>query len=137
MNEPKTVDDLLAEIIEITARINETEPGTEQREHLEARREALRSAARLAGDRARPDAGLLNELGTLNRRLAEIDARPIGKSFMEKTSHRWFNDPGAYSSQINRMIDGQDEDEREALIERIQEIKTVLASRRPSQEFGG
>jgi len=129
MNEPTTVDELLAQIIAITAQIEAADPDTAHYERLQDRREELRTAAQRAGDAARSDAGLLNELGTLERRLEEIDDRPIGKSFMEKTNYRYYNDPGAYSSQINRMINQQDETERESITQRIAEIKLEIKDR--------
>jgi hypothetical protein len=36
------------------------------------------------------------------------------------------NDPGAYSDKINEMLDSQDADEREEIVTRIAEIRTIL-----------
>ncbi len=129
MNEPATVDELLAEIVELTSAIDASVPDSPERKRLERRRESLRDLARAASDNARSDADLRNELGTLLRRLSEIDDRPIDKGWTEKTNYRWFNDPGAYSSQINRKITEQDEDERAAVVKRIGEIEAVLSDR--------
>jgi hypothetical protein len=129
MKDPATVDELLAEIVTITEALEDPAVGSADRTALETRRDALRDAARRAGDSARSEAGLRNELGTLTERLAEIDGRPIGKGWTEKTSYRWFNDPGAYSSQINRMLAEQDGDERARIVTRIGEIEEVLRSR--------
>jgi len=136
MQDPTTLDELLAEIMGITARIEDASTRADEREQLEDRREELRRAARRAGDRARSEAGLRNELGTLTNRLTEIRERPIGKGWTEKTSYRWFNDPGAYSSQINRLIEDQDEDESEAISARIADIKAVLAGRSDDDSTG-
>jgi len=133
MKDPATVDELLAEIVAITEELENPALGNAERTALEARREALRDAAQQAGDAARPEAGLRNELGTLTKRLAEIDARPIGKGWTEKTSYRWFNDPGAYSSQINRVLTEQDEDERSHIVSRIGQIEAILRSRAADQ----
>ena len=128
MDDPTTIDELLAEITDISRRLDD-DPSPADRKRLEQRRTHLRTLARRADDAARSDAVLLNELGTLQRRRNQIDERPIAKGWTEKADIRWFNDPGAYSSQINRMIDGQDEDERASIVARISEIEAVLASR--------
>ncbi len=129
MEEPATIDELLTEIVKLTAGIEAADPGSTERERLEERRDSLRTLARTARDNARSDADLENELGTLLRRLAHIDDRPIDKGWTEKTNYRWFNDPGAYSSQINRKINEQDEDERADIVKRIAEIEAVLSAR--------
>lgn len=62
------------------------------------------------------------ELGTLQRRLAQIDDRPIGRGWAEKGHYRWDDDPGVCSNNINEMLDAQDADERESVVTRIAEI---------------
>ena len=126
MAEPDSIDDLLAELVDVSDRLAGDDLTTGERTRLENRRTVLRDVARRADDASRSRPVLENELGALRRRLAEIDDRPIGKGWSEKTNTRWLNDPGAYSSQINRMISDQDRDERARIVERIGEIESAL-----------
>jgi len=126
MAEPDSIDDLLAELVDVSDRLAGDDLTTGERTRLENRRTVLRDVARRADDASRTRPVLKNELGALRRRLAEIDDRPIGKGWSEKTNTRWLNDPGAYSSQINRMISDQDRDERARIVERIVEIESAL-----------
>ena len=129
MTEDLTVDQALAEIIALSARIEALDPDDPKRVTLERQRQSLRTDVREAADASRSEAGLLNELGTLQRRLAQIDDRPIGKGWAEKGHYRWVNDPGAYSNRINDMLDAQDADERSIIVARIAEIEAVLDPR--------
>lgn len=129
MTDDLTVDQALSEIITLSERIGELEPGVPKRIALEREREGLRTDVRTAYDASRSESVLLNELGALQRRLAQIDERPIDSGWAEKARYRgvrWINDPGAYSNQINAMINAQDADERETIVTRIAEIKAVL-----------
>jgi len=126
MAEPDSIDDLLAELVDVSDRLAGDDLTAGERTRLENRRTVLRDVARRADDASRTRPVLENELGALRRRLAEIDDRPIGKGWSEKTNTRWLNDPGAYSSQINRMISDQDRDERARIVERIVEIESAL-----------
>jgi len=130
VTEPDSIDDLLAELVDLSGRLGGDDLTPAERSRLEDRRSRLRELARRVDDASRSRAVLENELGTLRRRLAEIDDRPIGKGWTEKTNTRWLNDPGAYSSQINRMIDDQDRDERTRIVERIGEIESALGGGR-------
>ncbi len=126
MTDDLTIDQALAEIIALSAKIDALNPDDPKRVPLERQRENLRVDVREAADVSRSVPGLLNELGTLQRRLAQIDDRPIGKGWAEKGHYRWMNDPGAYSNKINDMIDGQDAHERSIIVTRIAEIEAVL-----------
>jgi len=126
VTEPDSIDDLLEELVFLSDRLGRDDLTPDERTRLEDRRSYLRGVARRADDASRSRAVLENELGALRRRLAEIDDRPIGKGWSEKTNTRWLNDPGAYSSQINRMISDQDRDERARIVERIGEIESAL-----------
>ncbi|MEA3503377.1 MAG: hypothetical protein U9R47_11415 [Actinomycetota bacterium] len=129
MTDELTVDEALAAIISLSTRIDEMESDDPKRVVLEHRRHELRADVQQAADVARSAVGLRNELGTLRRRLAQIDDRPIGRGWAEKARYRWVrwvNNPGAYSSRINEMLDTQDADEREVIVHRIKEIEAVL-----------
>jgi hypothetical protein len=126
MTDDLTVDEALAEVVTLSAKIDTMEPDDPKRIALEQKRQELRADVRLAADRSRSTKVLQNELGTLHRRLLQIDDRPIGKGWAEKAHYRWMNDPGAYSGRINEMLEAQDSDEREAIVGRIAEIEAVL-----------
>lgn len=126
MTEDLTVDQALAEIIALSSKIEALDPDDPKRGQLERQRQRLRTDVRGAADASRSEAGLLNELGTLQRRLDQIDDRPIGQGWAEKGHYRWVNDPGAYSNRINEMLDAQDADERSTIVARIAEIEAVL-----------
>lgn len=127
MNDDLTIDEALAEIMGLSARIDAMETDDPERVALERRRHDLRADVQEAADAARSEPVLRNELGTLRRRLTQIDDRPIGKGWAEKGRYRWVNDPGAYSNRINEMLDAEDADEREAIVNRIAEIEAALA----------
>ena len=126
MTDDITVDQALAKIMALSAKIGGLDSSDPKRAALEREREDLRGDVREATDESRSVLGLQNELGTLQRRLAQIDDRPIGRGWTEKGHCRWVNDPGAYSNKINEMLDGQDADERESIVTRIAEIEKVL-----------
>ena len=126
MTDDLTVDEALAKIIALSAKIDALEPDDPQRVALERQHHELRTDVRKAADASRSEAGLRNELGTLKRRLAQIDDLPIGKGWAEKGRYRWVNDPGAYSGRINEMLEAHDADEREAIVTRIAEIEEAL-----------
>lgn len=129
MTDDLTLDQALAEIIALSAKIDALDPDHPKRISLEHQRDDLREDVREAADASRSVPVLLNELGTLQRRLAQIDDRPIDSGWAEKARYRgvrWINDPGAYSNRINEMIDAQDEYERSEVVTRIAEIEAVL-----------
>ncbi|MFV9671667.1 MAG: hypothetical protein ACNYZH_00455 [Acidimicrobiia bacterium] len=126
MTENLTLDQALAKIMALSAQIGGLDSTDPRRAALERERDGLRDDVREAADESRSVPGLQNELGTLQRRLAQIDDRPIDKGWAEKGHYRWVNDPGAYSNRINEMLDAQDADERESIITRIAEIEEVL-----------
>ena len=132
MTDDLTIDQALAEIMSLSGRIDALEPDDPKRVPLERQRENLRVDVRKADDASRSLPVLLNELGALERRLKQIDARPIDEGWAEKARYRgmrWFNDPGAYSNRINEMLDAEDAYERSEIVERIVEIKAVLKQR--------
>ncbi len=129
MTDDLTIDQALAEIIALSAKIQALNPDDPKRVALVSQREDLRIDVREAADASRSEPGLLNEFGTLQRRLAQIDDRPIGRGWAEKGHYRWMNDPGAYSNRINEMIDAQDADERATIVTRMVEIEAVLNPR--------
>ncbi len=126
MTDDLTVDQALAKIIALSAKIEGLDSSGPERAALERERKDLRGDVREAADESRSVPGLQNELGTLERRLAQIDDRPIGRGWAEKGHYPWVNDPGAHSNRINEMLDTQDADERESIVTRIAEIEDVL-----------
>ncbi len=130
MADDQTLDQALAEILSLSARIDALELDEPKRIPLERRRDNLRADVRMAADASRSLPILQNELGALQRRLKQIDERPIDQGWAEKARYRgirWMNDPGAYSNKINDMINSEDAAERAQIVTRIGEIETVLS----------
>ncbi len=120
-----SIDQALAELREIAARL-EAMPGDDaQRVALEARRDALREAAQAAADLARSPVALRRELEMLERRLRELEGRKIKRSLMERRT--WVNDPSAYSHAINDLIAEGNADEREVIEQRLGLLRERLA----------
>ena len=126
MNDDLSVDEALAEIVSLSGQIDALAPDDRRRATLEHQRDQLRAAAREAADASRSNAGLRHELESLRRRLSSIDERPIGKGWAEKGNYGWVNDPSAYSTEINRAIEGQDAEERALIVTRIAELEAAL-----------
>ncbi len=125
-NGNRSVDEALAEITAIIGRLDALGPGDPGRAGLVARRDELRKSARDASVASRSDDILRYERDQARRRIAELDSRPVKKSWVEKRNFRWINDPGAYSNRINQMIEDQDATERGQLERRIVEIDAKL-----------
>ena len=121
-----TVDAALTELLDISRRLDDLSADDPTRRKLEARREELQQAARMAADRARDPTVLQSELDHLHARLADIDNRPIGDAWSQKRNYVWINDPGAYSNVINRKIVEGDRPERDQVVRRIEELETVI-----------
>ena len=126
MSNDLSVDEALAEIVSLSGQIDALAPDDRRRATLEHQRDQLRAAAREAADASRSNAGLRHELESLRRRLSSIDERPIGKGWAEKGNYGWVNDPSAYSTEINRAIEGQDAEERALIVTRIAELEAAL-----------
>lgn len=130
IDERLSIDQALAELRAISAELGTLPDGDPSRHALLARRDELRDAARDAADLARDPAVLEYELHHLQRRLTDLDAELIGKSWPEKGNYRWINDPSAYSRAINREIEERNEEERAFLTTRIAQLEASLASDR-------
>lgn len=121
-----TVDEALAELMDINRRLGNLAGDDPLRRSLESRKVELQTAARQAADRGRDPAALELELAELRSRLRGLDDRPIGKGWSEKGNYRWINDPGAYANVINRRIAEGDSPDREWVEQRIGELEAVL-----------
>jgi hypothetical protein len=86
MTDDVTVDQALAEIIALSAKIESLDSDNPERIALERQREGPRIDVREAADASRSVRGLLNELGTLQRRLTQIDDRPIGRGWQRRAT---------------------------------------------------
>ena len=123
-----SVDEAMAEIGEIIDKLNTMGASAPGRAKLVARRDELRKAARDAAVASRSEDALRYERDQAWRRLQELDDAYIKESWVERQPTRWINDPGAYASRINEMLEEQSAAEREELQRRIAEIDVQLAS---------
>ncbi len=119
-----TVDEALAELRSIAARLDSLTDDDPRRADLEARREELRVAAQRAADEARNPVGLRRELETLERRLVELDREQIKPAWVE--GRRWINDASAYARHLNKRIARSSEQDRAAIEARIAQLRAVV-----------
>ncbi len=124
------IDELLAEIRALGARIAELDEGAE-RSGLEERREQLRADARLLTDSSRPKINLEAELAAVNQQLAEIETVAIKPAWTEQ--YRLINDPSAYRRRINESLDANEAARRQQLAERRAELLAALRAQSQSE----
>lgn len=119
----RDVDAILGEIRHLSGLIAELPEGPE-RAALETQRELRRAAARLAADVSRPVENLTAELENVERRLGELDEVAIKPALNE--SYKLVTDPSAYRQKINQTIAANEAQERDALLERRDELQLAL-----------
>ncbi len=120
-----SIEQALAELRELSTRLESLPPDHPDRAPLEERRQALREAAQAAADLARSPVALERELDMLRERLRRIEGMRIKRSLMER--RRWVNDPSAYARGINERIASGNAEDRSAIEERISVLETRLA----------
>jgi septal ring factor EnvC (AmiA/AmiB activator) len=122
---PQQIDELLAEIRDLSRRLDDTSLDRAERERIEGRRDELRKAARTLEDERRHPASVAAEIALLEDRLAQIEASRIDAAWSEKHMHRTIQDPGAYRHAINRAIDEEHRDEVAAINERLARLRAI------------
>jgi hypothetical protein len=123
-------EQVLEELLEIRRRLDRLAPDAPQRADLQTRRTDLRGAAQEAADAARNPDNLRAELEHLEQRLAGFEGEKINVPAwqMAMTSGgRWsINDPAAYASKLNEALDAATELDRNAIEDRINQLRTTL-----------
>jgi len=121
----RDIDDLLAEIRDVSRQLDDETLDRAQRDDLTQRREHLRDVARTVADGGRHPASVEAEIALLEHRLAEIEAMRIGEGWSEKHMRRTIQDPGAYRHTINRAIDEHHQDEIATINERLERLRAI------------
>jgi hypothetical protein len=122
-----SIDELLTEIHTITQRLGNEDLTTRQRQDLIARKEALQDEARDISLTGRHPTSVANQIESLEARRAFINSQYIKPGYTEKRGGKSIQDPGAYSHNINKLL--QDKYQPE-----LDEIEEQLALLRPKPE---
>lgn len=122
-----SIDDIYTTIISLSNQLAEMPSDDPRRKQLENERNRLRTqAATIATDGRHPRSVEL-EIEAIERRLEEIEALLIKEGYMERRSGRNIQDPGAYSSTINRRLTQQHAHEVERLTEQLGRLRRSVA----------
>ena len=127
----RDIDDLLAEIRDVSRQLDDESLDDVQRERLNQRRDHLRDVARTVADEGRHPASVEAEIALLEHRLAEIEAMRIGEGWSEKHMRRTIQDPGAYRHTINRAIDDEHRVEIATINERLERLRAIGPTEAP------
>ena len=122
---PETIDELLADIKAVSARIDALDADDPKRERLEAQRSALRETAQHIADATRHPDAIVRHIEALETRLREIERLIIKQGYMEKTVGPRIQDPGAYSHNINKAIAEDHADEVRAINDQLTRLRAV------------
>ena len=119
-----SISDLYSNILSLSEQIDSLSPNDAGRKKLEDERDRMRSVAATIAAAGRHPKSVENEIETIERRLEQIDALLITEGYTEKRSGRNLQDPGAYSSTINRLLTDQHADEVASLTERLKRLRS-------------
>lgn len=98
------IDELLTEIHSITQQLGDEGLSAGERRHLTHRKEALQKTARDLSLSGRHPIAVANQIESLERRKAFIEAQFIKPGYAEKRGGKNIQDPGAYSRNINLVL---------------------------------
>jgi hypothetical protein len=120
-----TIDDIFRDTNALSLQLDQMDAADPKRESLLNRRNRLRAKAQALTDAKRHPASVENEIAMLEARLQEIDALFITKGYSEKHLTKGFSDPGAYSANINRMIDSEHKAEVADIEQRLADLRKI------------
>lgn len=126
---PETIDELLAEIRNLSDRIEALEPESPERRKLEASRDGLRTIARDVADATRHPAAIATQIEALEARLREIESLLIKQGFTERRVGKTIQDPGAYSHNINKAIAADHAEEVRSINEQLARLRAIAPER--------
>lgn len=130
MSDP--IDELLAEIVSISAEISRLGPESADAARLTERKQELRSQAQEIADAGRHPDSVSNQIASLEQRLAEINGLLITEGFSERRQGKTIQDPGAYSHNINKAIEADHSAEVESINAQLVRLRAIGSD--PSQE---
>jgi hypothetical protein len=120
-----TVDDIFREANALSLELGQMDDADPKRESLLRRRNRLRARAQTLADAKRHPVSVENEIAMLEARLEEVDALFITKGYSEKHLTKGFSDPGAYSANINRMLDSEHQAEIADIEQRLDDLRKI------------
>lgn len=122
-----TPEEILSELLEITADLDAMGDEDPARDALTQRRLELREKARRSRLALSNPAALQNELGHLRRRLKVLDRERVQIPMWQKQIGGRLTDPEAAGAGINKRLDEANATERQSLEARIDAIETMFA----------
>ena len=99
-----SIDDLLAEVRDLTRRLESDELTTRQRQSLTHQKDKLQAKAKSIATAGRHPVSVENQIESLERRRSEINEQFIKPGYSEKRGGKNIQDPGAYSHNINKVL---------------------------------
>jgi len=119
----ETIDELYERMLRVTTDIDRLPRDHPNRKRLENERDEMRASAAEIYAAGRNPVSVEREIESLQRRLHEIESMQITEGYQERRGGKNLQDPGAYSSAINRLLEQQHEQEVTTLSDRIAYLK--------------
>lgn len=116
---PKTIDEIYTQIVSASQDIDRLPIDHPDQERLQAERGRLREAAAAIASTGRHPLSIEREIESLQDRLEEIKSMRITEGYQERRGGKNLQDPSAYSSTINRLLEEHHLDEVSYLTDRI------------------
>ncbi|VAW08053.1 hypothetical protein MNBD_ACTINO01-1662 [hydrothermal vent metagenome] len=123
---PSPIDDLFAQISDLSTRIAALDESDPTRKKLERNRVRLRDQAASIADAGRHPESVRLEIESIQNRLAQINGMKITEGYQEKRGGKIIQDPGAYSATINRLLSEHHAEEIEQLTDRLARLRSLL-----------
>jgi len=119
----ETVDELYERLLRVTTQLGGLRQDHPNRKRLEHERDEMRAKAAEISAAGRHPVSVEREIESLQRRLHEIESMQITEGYQERRGGKNLQDPGAYSSTINRLLDEHHDDEVNTLSDRIAHLR--------------
>jgi hypothetical protein len=119
----ETIDELYKRILRISRQLDRLSQEHPNRKRLEGERDRLRIRAADIAASGRHPVSVEREIESLQHRLDEIETMQITEGYQERRGGKNLQDPGAYSSTINRLLEEHHLEEVAALSARIAFLK--------------
>ncbi|GMQ97903.1 MAG: hypothetical protein BMS9Abin17_0406 [Acidimicrobiia bacterium] len=119
----ETIDELYERLLRVTTEIDRLPQDHPNRKRLEHERDEMRARAAELSAAGRHPVSVEREIESLERRLHEIESMQITEGYQERRGGKNLQDPGAYSSTINRLLEEHHDQEVTTLRDRIAYLK--------------
>jgi hypothetical protein len=121
------IDALLAEIHTISQQLDKEGLTARQRQNLVRRKDDLQVKARAISLAGRHPLAVANQIESLEARRSHIDDQFIKPGYSEKRGVKNIQDPGAYSHNINRMLQEKYQTELDEIERQLALLRAPLA----------